>query len=423
MADLAGSLRKINYRHWLKVLGRFFTFQVGLKAIGMLITFGVIRLLSKEDYAYFTMATAMVGAITVLADSGVGSGVSAIGGQIWQDKKQMGVLLNTALAIRKQLFSWAALAVAPVLFWLLHKQGTPLMLNLGIIALVIGIAYLQIETGIYKNMLKLRACFDDIQKLELVNSLVRGALFLALGLLFFNTLVAIGITLLGFAAEMLFSKKIAGQQIQISSENNPDYRKRMLGIVGRQFPNTLYFALKGQLTVFIISFFGNVESIAEIGALSKFGLFMSLITVTFQSVIVPEFAKTHDTKDMMRRFLFVLGGMSIIGLVFGGTAYFFPRFFLAILGDHYNHLEQELILIIISILLQNIRHSIFSLNVAKGWIPDWPINVSLNVVSIVICSYLFDLSSTMGVIKFNLYISLPALGYYIIHSVWHIKSK
>ncbi len=64
--------------------------------------------------------------MNILADSGVGIGLTSIGGRVWQDPHRFGQLISTALRLRKYLAAAAVGVVAPILIWMLARNGASL---------------------------------------------------------------------------------------------------------------------------------------------------------------------------------------------------------------------------------------------------------------------------------------------------------
>jgi hypothetical protein len=89
----------------------------------------IIRSLAIDEYAYYTIANTALGAMSVVTDSGVTSGVFAEGGKVWQDRARLGAVLSAGLAIRKRLSGLAVLVAVPLLGLLLRRQGASWLPN------------------------------------------------------------------------------------------------------------------------------------------------------------------------------------------------------------------------------------------------------------------------------------------------------
>src|ERR1700690_2232576 len=110
-------------KKWAPILVKFAFVQAAVQVLGFAAGLLIVRALPKREYAFYTIGNTMLSTILVLADSGISSGLTAIGGRVWQDSRRLGSLLTTALQLRRQMAVFTVLAVAPVLIWLLAQNG------------------------------------------------------------------------------------------------------------------------------------------------------------------------------------------------------------------------------------------------------------------------------------------------------------
>lgn len=396
---------------WGKVLSKFISFQVVLKALGMVITFGLVRVMSKDDYAYFTLATAMMGTITVLADSGVGSGLMAIGGKAYQDKHKLGQLVKTASILRRSLYLPSVIVVCSILAYLLADKGAD-SISISLILLFVAVGtYFQIETGVFSSVLLIRDKATQKQKMELLDTVIRFVLFSILLLFAFTASLAVLITTVGSVVVWMYAKRIIRQEIVADEVLNPKYRTSILSIVKHQMPNSIYFALSSQITIFLIGIFGNTASLAEIGALSRLALFFSIISITFNSLIAPYYSRLQENKRLLKKYFLILGA----GMVFCSPlvllSILFPNELLWILGGKYGHLRHELFLIIVNQMMGFVLGLSYSLNVSRCWVAPWYLLIPISLVSYILLISVFDLSLVSSVIMISILAKIP--GYFL----------
>jgi hypothetical protein len=79
--------------HRARVLGSFAFVQAAVQVIGFMAGILLVRSLSHQEYAYFTIANTMQGTINLLADIGISVGLASIGGRVWQDRHRFGELI------------------------------------------------------------------------------------------------------------------------------------------------------------------------------------------------------------------------------------------------------------------------------------------------------------------------------------------
>ena len=71
-------------KKWASKLSKYISAQLLVQFFGLACGILLIRNLSKQEYAYFTLANSLQGSMNVLASSGIISALSAIGGKVWQ---------------------------------------------------------------------------------------------------------------------------------------------------------------------------------------------------------------------------------------------------------------------------------------------------------------------------------------------------
>src|SRR5580765_5711244 len=109
-----------------RMVGSFAIVQAIVQVVGFLSGILLIRHLDQREYAYFTIANTMQGTLNTLADIGISVGLVSIGGRVWQDRNRFGQLIKTASNLRRKLGAIAAIAVTPILFLMLVKNGAPI---------------------------------------------------------------------------------------------------------------------------------------------------------------------------------------------------------------------------------------------------------------------------------------------------------
>ena len=187
---------------------------------------------------------------------------------------------------------------------------------------------------------------------------------------------------------------------QIAWDAPPDeaFRREIVAIVRRQAPLTIYFCLQGQVNVWLISIFGNVQRVAEVGALGRIGMMFSIIMSTTSALIVPRFARCQDPDKLRSRYTMILltfSGILVFGTLF---SWLFPAPLLWLLGSKYAGLNDLVWLAVLATGSSSLAALVFSLNVHKGWIPPAAIVIPAEILTQVILCLTFDLSSVRGIL-------------------------
>jgi hypothetical protein len=134
--------------HRARIIGNFAIVQAAVQIIGFLSGILIVRCLSQREYAYFTIANTMQGTINLLADIGISVGLVSIGGRVWHDRGRFGELITAALGVRKKLGAVAIVAVTPIMYFMLVKNGASLFYTAVLIVLVLAGLLVQLSVGV-----------------------------------------------------------------------------------------------------------------------------------------------------------------------------------------------------------------------------------------------------------------------------------
>lgn len=396
--------------HRARVVGNFALVQAAVQVISFLSGILLIRRLDQREYAYFTIANTMQGTLNVLADIGISIGLVSIGGRVWQDRHRFGQLVNTALGLRRKLGLAAIILVAPILYYLLVKNGASTNYTaLLIIAILVGLA-VQLSIGVLSVVPRLRSDIRRIQSIDLTGAVARFLALVALMYLFLNGAVALAIGSATLLLQYWMLHRYVGGVIDVDAPENSEDRAAMLGFIRSQAANAIFFCLQGQITVFLISVFGRqVSSIAEVGALGRLAMIFAVLSHLLANVFAPAFARCQEKRRLRWQYGSVVGAVSVFSFAILATAIFFPRAFLFVLGGKYSHLNRELLLMVGGAVITAIASTLWSLNAAKAWIAGSWLYIPVTLATQVALIPFTDFGSVIGVLTFNLVSAIPSL--------------
>ncbi len=392
--------------------------QLLIQVIGLLSGIVVIRLLPTEEYALYTLANTMLGTMVVLADGGISSGVIAESGKVWKDKKKLGTALVTGLDLRKKFAIGSLVVASPILIYLLHYHGAPLWMSLLIVISLIPAFISSLTGSIFMVPLQLKQDIKPLQKNQLVENVARFATVFSLFILPW-TFIAI----LGAGIPRLFTNiRLRKYSIGYADWNQkPDLevRKRILKVVKRLMPGAIYYVVSGHISLWLISFFGTTDNVAQIGAIGRIALMLTVVNQMFGILIYPRFARLPAASEkLFPRFLQITGFLILVcmGIVF--SVWLFSDQILWILGDKYSNLNYELVLAIIGSCIIMISGGAFKMTTQRGWAIHPGISISINIASIIAGVLLINISTLTGVLYFNIFTAsiqvIVNVGYFII---------
>lgn len=393
-----------------RLIGNFAFAQGLVQLIGFASGILLVRWLDQDEYAYFTIANTMQGTINVLGDIGISIGLVAIGGKVWQDRQRFGQLIATARHLRTKLGLVAILVVTPILYWMLTRNGaSPTYAAILIGAILIGLV-IQFSLGILGVVPRLHSDLSRIQKIDLTGAIVRLIVLVGCAFLFLNAAVAIFVSTMAFLLQFWMLRRYAARMVDLDAPENAEDRSAIKGFIKSQAANAVFFCLQGQITVFLISFFGSrAASVAEVGALGRLAMIFTVLGQLHLNVFVPAFARCQTRTRLRWLHFAIVGGVTAFCLAVIGAAAFFPNQFLFVLGDKYSHLQHELLLMIAGTVMNVLTGTLWVLNASKGWIAGSWLYIPLTLGTQIVLIPFTDFSNVTQVLIFNLISSVPNL--------------
>jgi O-antigen/teichoic acid export membrane protein len=391
-------------------IGNYALVQAGVQIIGFSGGILLVRWLPQREYAFFTIANAMQATLMLLADIGISVGLISIGGRVWQDRHRFGELINTGLAVRRKLAAAAAIIVAPILYAMLTKNGASSIYTLLLIVVVLAGFSIQLAVDIYSVVPRLHSDIGRIQKIDFVCAIVRLLLILGLVYLFATAGLAVAIASATFLLQYFLLRAYAAKVVDLKASENAEDRREMLRLIKNLAANGLFYCFQGQITVFLISFFGrHASSVAEVGALGRLAMIFTVLMNMLTNIFVPAFARCQDKHKLRYLYAGIAGVVILFSAIVLATAALFPEQFLFVLGNRYTHLHHELLLMIGVAVIAALSGTLWLLNASKAWIAGAWLYIPLTLATQIALVPFTDFSSVAGVLVFNLISIAPSL--------------
>lgn len=391
--------------NWFKLIGITGAVQVFVQIIGFVCGVLVIRTLSTQEYALYTLGNTLLGAMLILANSGLSIGVMAQGGKVWQNQTKLGEVLATGLALRKKFALITLIFITPILIYLLRKNEASWLMTVLIILSLIPAFFSRLSGIILEVILKLKQDIVPLQKNQFAINVGRLILLGFSVFLFPYAFVAILAAGLPQIWGNLNLRNIVSKHVDLQLAPSPVVKKDIMTNVNRILPQSIYSCLSGQVTIWLISIFGSVTALAQIGALGRIGAVLSLFTIVFDTLLVPRFARLEaNFKILIKRYVQIQILIFIIFSLIVLIVYLFSDEILWVLGPNYTHLNKEIVLVVIANALMVFSGIIYGLYSQRGWILNPILSILFNVSALLLGISLTDVSTLRGVLILNIII-------------------
>ena len=390
-------------------------FQALSQVVNAATGFLIIRALDKVDYAAYALFFSVLSMIVMVSSIGIHMGMSVIGGRVWEDRQQLGVLVRTLEKLRMVLFKWLLVPFVAYTIWLFYKNEINPVFAWASLAVVLAIVWLQIHANLKFDVAKLLNRTDIVNRYDLVPAIVR---FVAVaGILFFwpgNLFPILLVTFLSYLIQYWMVNRQARELYEPAAAASPEYRKEVFSFIRSDALNIIYFVFQGQIVIVLLSVFLNVTSISNVTALGRIMVIFAILNATLAAVLTPVFAKEHDLGRLWRKFF--QSSLAYIGLLAAMcfVAYFFPGALLWALGEKYAHLRAELFVMVLGSCFSQYVVFMYGLVAAKGWVRYHWLYTPLTILNQVILFFVLDLRTEMGIIWFG---ALGHFGFFAINCI------
>lgn len=410
---------------WSKLLTITGGSQAVIQAIGLITGILIIRMLPTQEYALYTLSNTMLGTMSLLADGGISAGVMAQAGRVWQDPQKLGSVISTGLELRRKFAVVSLIIAVPFLVYLLRNHDASWTFSILIVLALIPAFFASLSDSLLEIAPKLHQDITKLQKNQLAAS---GGRLLMIGslIIFPWTFVAI----IGNGIPRIWAniklRNFSAAYADLGQKADIQVRKEILKTVKRMLPGVIYYCLSGQLTIWLISLFGSTASVAQIGALGRPAMALTVFNILLATLVIPRFSRLPLHKNLLfKRYCQIQAILVLLAVFIIAFTFLFSSQILWLLGKNYSDLNFELILTIIGGCVSLIAGASFSLNISRGWTMNPIISVPISIAAIIAGILLLNISTLQGVLLFNIFLSVVEVikfSCYSIIKILNLKS-
>lgn len=383
--------------------------QVIVQGIGSVTGLLLIRGMDKTEYAWFTLAASMLATLNLLADGGISTALTAIGGKLFQYPASISGLLRNGMGLSVRMCVLGIALTVPFFWCLFVNVGAPPAVIAGLVFLSVISVWPVALTNLLSVVARLYSRARHLQMAELGAAVVR--LGLTSVILWFGcqnalmVVAAVGVT--AFLHALIVWRQT--REFLEPAPSDESYGGEIGEFVRSLYANHLFFCVQGQVATWLISWLAGVSAVADLGALSRLAVLFSALGAPFVHLVAPSMARIQDRRVLRHRFAMA------VGVCFGATASVLalaawqPGWFLWLLGEKYSNLGPELLMALASQGTGMICGICWGLMVVRGWVRHAWLNILLSCIGYALGASFTAVNTVSGVLKMNLLATLPLL--------------
>lgn len=370
----------------------------------------LVNLLAVREYALLTLALSGLTFISIFSDLGIGNALLFFTRKCKKENMATAPYWVAAMRLRFAFLAIASLAAVVFLVDRGLDQGFGILELAFVIPLLPVMGWFLVAGTLYALQLRLAGKYRATYMADIAGQSSR---LLIIGIAAFATLlstwVAIFAGLIGAAVSMLNNwrsvsrDKLTMEIVHTKLSQGALPYGSFLRYIRPTLPSAVYFSIQAPLLVVISAYFGNVENVAQVGALGRIAVILGLISGFFGTVALPRLAQIHDDRQYLRHYLIWLVLYVGAGIVLMAAAATFPRVIIWLLGQQYAHLEHEVVFVALGAVLSMWGGFAVAVNNARAWIRYQPQMLIMFVITQMTLLFWLDLSTTHGVILFGVW--------------------
>ncbi len=387
-------------RRVLGLVASYASLNILGRVVQMIAAFLVVRTLAKTEYAWYSLANNLVGALGMFTVTGIGTGLMPAAGEVAHDRLKLGSVLASAARFRTLLLLVGSLAGIPVfVYLLLHSECSVLKTSALVTAALVSVL-LSIASQMFATPLSLARRYNIPQWENIMNSSLR-LLFIA-GLVFAGMADSVTVMIVTVLAPLptVFGWLLPKAREHAAFEQHADpvatQRLKKHFLVG--LPTSLTYLFEAQIAAVIVGFVGGIDKVADLGAISRIALILQVPIAVASGVLLPRMSAEKNQKRLWKMWISssLLAAMSGAGILLGGWLLRHPL--LMLLGPEYAGLEHELIFYLAFQVFAFVITVVSTPVQSKGWVRHSWTRPLLVFGSQAISACFLDLSTVNGAI-------------------------
>jgi hypothetical protein len=320
----------------------FLAGQGSAQSLNLVAGFFVLRWLDIGSYARYGLTYGFQSTANLLIDLGFSATIIALVGHRIEDRKVIGNYVRAGRQLRLRMLA-AVMPIAGIVFlFMTHRLHWGAASEIGLLLSIFVSIYfsgLQAYYGSAFIVTRRLGTYYRIQLYASVGRLVGCAILHLAGHL--DAMTAVWINAAGVVGAGLAYKKLSSQLMDEPLLPSPPVVRQMLRYVMPNIPGVIFYAIEGQIAVFLIAILGQNKNVAQVSALARLGQLFILLSAFNTMVVEPWFARSSE-KQVLPRYFAAVGGAVCFSVLCVGLSVVCPGCWLWILGKNYQNLNLEL---------------------------------------------------------------------------------
>jgi O-antigen/teichoic acid export membrane protein len=410
-SSISFGVASMRWSRIISVVTAFLFGQGTLQGVNVLAALFLVRALSVEHYAQFSLAFGFQAAVALLMDLGYTSTIIPLVGERHDDRARVGSYLRAAKHLRDSAF-WILSPFAAFAFLaIMHKHHWSWTTQAVLLLSVLLSLYSSGPVSYYSAPLFLYGRLREFYLPQSIAGVGRLATYIVLWIVGgLNACTATGLSALNVLFNAVLLRKRGRLYIEWPRSSEPEVNREVLNYILPAIPTFIFAAFQSQIALFLINAFGQTVNVAEVAALSRLGQLFIVFTTFNLIIIEPRIARLKPER-LLRTYLQLILLACVFCLSIVLLAFAFPTPLLWLLGPKYSSLGHIVGWVVLTGCFNYTANLIWIMNRARKWI-FWRgtiLEISMMLLVDVCFVVVFGVRDTRHAIFFTLASSVSAI--------------
>jgi len=351
-----------------RLLATFAGGHGALQALNVITGIYLLRALSLEGYAQYSLAFAFQMTAIALTNLGLTDSIVPLVGTRGNDPAVVGRYVRAARSLRNKLFLLISPAVAIAFYVVVRNRGWSTLTQLWMFAPILASLYLSVSVAGWSTPLLLKRRLGDYYLAQTIPSVARLISYVIAHIAHqLNSGFALLMNALSIFVNGLIARNRSASLVQVPASADAQTESEILRCMLPMMPAAIFTAFQPQVALFLVSIFGQTVQIAQIAALSRIAVLFTVFS-TFNSVLIEPYIARVSADRLPSTYVRILGGAVLIGIGMSILGFAFPAVYTWILGEKYADLDNVVGWVVLASTVSTIANVMWVMNRGRRWL-------------------------------------------------------
>lgn len=388
-------------KHWLPILSRLLGGQALVQLINLVCALLLLRQLPLSEYALFVGANLFISLGSIGSDLNLSTAFTTFGARLVGDKAALSSLFTSVFYLRRRLYIVVAIVIMVAAPFVFGGHAWNIVNMAFVLVIVLITVWFQQSVALRNQVLYIHHDVPGVFLSGLSGAISRLTFTYLLCYLWPYASIALIANLAAVLIVVCVTRKRSKIYVIENALHDKVDDKNLKQFIYPLIPSAIYFAFQGQISFLLIGIYGDTNSMAGVGALSRLSQIFLLLGVLNGFLFQPMFAREKNRNQLLKK-ISVIALLLIAGfMVVLTSAYVAPEIWLLLLGEKYKSLQREVPIALAGAVISYMAGYVYTILAARAFTKYQSWNIFVTILSQALFVASVGVSTTYNLLMFN----------------------